>query len=154
MLRWLMLGAFAVTAVTDQAAAQNGAAGPSYQRRRGEWSQEHYPRRGYYPYHAPRGRGPAVSAGTFQRPYPYHLDYYKKQYGGSYEPYFGNLYGPPNVVLGAPFGPYGFPSPYGYGFQPPYAAPAGPQSPPVTFCPHCRQPIEYAAPNANQEPSP
>lgn len=31
------------------------------------------------------------------------------RWGGSYAPYFGNLYGPPNVVLGVP--PY-----YGGGF--------------------------------------
>jgi hypothetical protein len=31
----------------------------------------------------------------FQRPYPFHFDYYRMRYGGSYEPYFGNLYGPP-----------------------------------------------------------
>jgi hypothetical protein len=35
----------------------------------------------------------------FQRPYPYHLDYYRMRYGGSYEPYFGNLYGPPINVF-------------------------------------------------------
>jgi hypothetical protein len=35
--------------------------------------------------------------GYYQRPYPYHLDYYRMRYGGSYEPYAGNLYGPPMV---------------------------------------------------------
>ncbi len=35
--------------------------------------------------------------GYYQRPYPYHLDYYRMRYGGSYEPYAGNLYGPPLV---------------------------------------------------------
>ena len=49
-----------------------------------------------------------MSGGQFQRPYPYHLDYYRMKWGGSYEPYFGNLYGPPNVVLGWP-GVYGGP---------------------------------------------
>ena len=54
---------------------------------------------------------PQVSAGWFQRPYPYHLDYYRMRYGGSYAPYFGNLYGPPEVVLAPPaFG-------YGYGYE-------------------------------------
>ena len=33
--------------------------------------------------------------GWLQRPYPYHLDYYRMKYGGSYEPYMGNIYGPP-----------------------------------------------------------
>lgn len=43
---------------------------------------------------------PQVSGSYFQRPYPYHLDYYRMRWGGSYAPYFGNLYGPPNVELG------------------------------------------------------
>jgi hypothetical protein len=48
-----------------------------------------------------------VNAGWFQRPYPYHLDYYRMRYGGSYAPYFGNLYGPPQVVTAPPYyGPY------------------------------------------------
>jgi hypothetical protein len=38
------------------------------------------------------------------------------RYGGSYAPYFGNLYGPPNVVLAAPYyGGYGY---GGYGAYP------------------------------------
>jgi hypothetical protein len=49
-----------------------------------------------------RSTGPDISAGSFQRPYPYHMDYYKMKYGGSYAPYFGNLYGPPTFV-GVPF---------------------------------------------------
>src|SRR6266480_2865698 len=50
---------------------------------------------------------PQISAGWFQRPYPYHLDYYKMRYGGSYAPYFGNLYGTPQVVNYPPYyGPY------------------------------------------------
>ena len=50
---------------------------------------------------------PQVNAGWFQRPYPYHLDYYKMRYGGSYAPYFGNLYGTPEVVTAPPYyGPY------------------------------------------------
>jgi hypothetical protein len=54
-----------------------------------------------------RFMSPQVSAGWFQRPYPYHLDYYRMRYGGSYAPYFGNLYGTPQVVNYAPYyGPY------------------------------------------------
>src|SRR5262245_20447306 len=54
-----------------------------------------------------RFMSPQVSAGWFQRPYPYHLDYYKMRYGGSYAPYFGNLYGAPQVVNFPPYyGPY------------------------------------------------
>ncbi len=45
-----------------------------------------------------------TSAGSFQRPYPFHLDYYRAKWGGSYAPYFGNLYGPPNYFFnGTPF---------------------------------------------------
>jgi hypothetical protein len=50
---------------------------------------------------------PQIDSGWFQRPYPYHLDYYRMKYHGSYEPYFGNLYGPPQVVTAPPYyGPY------------------------------------------------
>jgi hypothetical protein len=50
---------------------------------------------------------PQINSGWFQRPYPYHLDYYRMKYHGSYEPYFGNLYGPPQVVTAPPYyGPY------------------------------------------------
>ena len=38
------------------------------------------------------------------------------RYGGSYAPYFGNLYGPPNVVVAPPY--YGG---YGYGGYGPYS---------------------------------
>jgi len=69
---------------------------------------------------SPQLVAPPVSSGWFQRPYPYHLDYYKMRYGGSYAPYFGNLYGPPQVVTAPPYyGPYyggyeqGYPNAYG-----------------------------------------
>jgi hypothetical protein len=63
-----------------------------------------------------RFASPQVSAGWFQRPYPYHLDYYKMRYGGSYAPYFGNLYGTPQVVNYPPYyGPYY--TGYGGGYQ-------------------------------------
>lgn len=59
---------------------------------------------------------PQISAGSFQRPYPYHLDYYKMRYGGSYAPYFGNLYGTPQVVNYPPYyGPYYGGNGNGYG---------------------------------------
>lgn len=68
---------------------------------------------------------PQISAGWFQRPYPYHLDYYKMRYGGSYAPYFGNLYGTPQVVNYPPYyGPYygGYGAGYANGYgQPGYA---------------------------------
>ena len=79
---------------------------------------------------APQVFAPPVSSGWFQRPYPYHLDYYKMRYGGSYAPYFGNLYGPPQVVTAPPYyGPYygdyeyGYPNAYGPNGTN-YAAPA------------------------------
>jgi hypothetical protein len=103
-----------------------------------------------------------VSAGWFQRPYPYHLDYYRMRYGGSYAPYFGNLYGPPNYYYyGSPY--YGDYSPYygsngypsdGYaaangsgGYPsdgyPPYGYPGG-----YGFSgPMCHEPRGYVAPD-------
>jgi len=59
---------------------------------------------------------PQVSSAWFQRPYPYHLDYYRMRYGGSYAPYFGNLYGPSGYP--AYYGPYygGYGDAYGNGF--------------------------------------
>jgi hypothetical protein len=74
-----------------------------------------------------------VNAGWFQRPYPYHLDYYRMRYGGSYAPYFGNLYGPPQVVTAPPYyGPY-----YGgYGYGVPYGSDvAGGIGPRADCCP-------------------
>jgi len=55
----------------------------------------------------------------FQRPYPYHLDYYRLRYQGSYAPYFGNLYGPPAVQ-------YGYLAPPGYYADPAAAPPSRP----------------------------
>jgi hypothetical protein len=69
-----------------------------------------------------RFASPQVSANWFQRPYPYHLDYYKMRYGGSYAPYFGNLYGTPQVVNYPPYyGPYygGNGGGYANGYGPP-----------------------------------
>ncbi|MEX0936339.1 MAG: hypothetical protein WDZ59_00655 [Pirellulales bacterium] len=78
----------------------------------------------------PRNR-PATSVRSFwfQRPYPYHLDYYRREYGGSYDPYFGNLYGPPAVY--APVFPY-------QGSTPPPGAWPYEQSVPV---PHSAAPL-------------
>ncbi|MCA9241586.1 MAG: hypothetical protein KDA37_15355 [Planctomycetales bacterium] len=139
MSRTLALCFAAVAAVTIPSWAQPEA---SYQRR-----GSHYQNYGPPSYQPPLTQGPAVAAGTFQRPYPYHLDYYRQRYGGSYAPYFGNLYGPPGVVVGAT--PYG----YGYGFPVPYAPPAEaaplqPSAPQTQalICPHCGQPIYFAAP--------
>jgi len=91
---------------------------PVYQRRAFEWNNKHGHHRDNR--FARQWVPPQVNAGSFQRPYPYHLDYYKMRYGGSYAPYFGNLYGPPQVVTAPPYyGPYGdnfgYGEPNGYG---------------------------------------
>lgn len=57
------------------------------------------------------GAAAMAPRGGFRRPYPYHLDYYRLRYGGSYAPYFGNIYGPPRVYAPGNF----WPRPYGYG---------------------------------------
>jgi hypothetical protein len=110
----LMLGTAA--AVAEQAGGPNdGGHKGVYQRRAFEsspmYGDGHDSQRG-------QGAPMAVNASWFQRPYPYHLDYYRMRYGGSYAPYFGNLYGPPQVVTAPPYyGPY-----YGgYGFDDPAA---------------------------------
>jgi hypothetical protein len=76
---------------------------------------------------------PRVSAGWFQRPYPYHLDFYRMRYGGSYAPYFGNLYGPSQVNYYPPYyGPYyggnsaPYPMDYGQGYGMPADCPEEP----------------------------
>ncbi len=153
------------------ASAQPDAAAPTYQRSRvaapygssiprvnqpGEldrWPTHQVPPEQGYPGRRPPNRpdanwgdnqqSPSIAAGTFQRPYPFHLDYYKQKFGGSYDPYFGNLYGPPNVVLATPF--IG-----GGGFFPNTQFPQSPfvQSPqggPQEFCPHCGQPLTAPA---------
>lgn len=150
MSRTLAVCLVAIAAVTSSVWAQPGA---SYQRRGSHYDYRNEDHRAPHHYQPPVAQGPAVTAGTFQRPYPYHLDYYRQRYGGSYAPYFGNLYGPPNVVLGA--APYG----YGYGYPVPYAPPVdaaplnepAPQpqwqgQPQALVCPHCGQPIYFAAP--------
>lgn len=107
-------------------AASNSALAQGYQRLRGStapmhggggggWSPGHGGGQHNYPKHhhgqyKPQEFSSHMSGGQFQRPYPYHLDYYRMKWGGSYEPYFGNLYGPPNVVLGWP-GTYGYGGP-------------------------------------------
>ncbi len=103
------------------------------------------------PHHRGQVQAPSIASGTFQRPYPFHLDYYKQKFGGSYDPYFGNLYGPPNVVLATPFvGGTGFVGGPGFagdsGFFPTTPWPQTPlvetpQGGSQVFCPHCGQPL-------------
>lgn len=77
----------------------------------------------------PHHGGPAVEGGGFVRSYPYHLDYYKREYGSGYDPYFGNLYGPQVV---APYAAFPYPAPY-----------AGR---PYAVCPHCGVALDGSAP--------
>jgi hypothetical protein len=87
---------------------QNWQRGPVYQRKAFDWKQgskhvdfRNKDRRFF------QQQFPNVQSNWFTRPYPYHLDYYKMRWGGSYAPYFGNLYGPPQVVTAPPYyGPY------------------------------------------------
>jgi hypothetical protein len=74
--------------------------------------------------------------GYYSRPYPYHLDYYRMRYQGSYEPYAGNLYGPPLVQAPTYVNPpYEAPQvnpPYVPVAQPfPVSSPYAPQANPV-----------------------
>lgn len=151
MTRWTIVLAL-VGAVPMGVLEPEEAAAQSYQRRREDRRPQHGHRDGRRPRPAP---APSVAAGSFQRPYPYHLDYYKQRYGGTYEPYFGNLYGPPNVVLGAPYGAYGYyPGypPQGYAPQGYPAGEAAPWGPPPFHCPHCGELIEFGAPQGDAPP--
>ncbi|QDU90536.1 hypothetical protein Pla175_39420 [Pirellulimonas nuda] len=147
--------------------AQTDGAAPTYQRARvgvsgqvgppqvgqpgrldrGRWPPNQFPPNQFPPNQRPPGhrppnqggnyQAPSIASGTFQRPYPFHLDYYKQKFGGSYDPYFGNLYGPPNVVLATPF--VG-----GSGYFPTTPFPNSPfvqtpQGATEVFCPHCGQ---------------
>jgi hypothetical protein len=122
---------------------------PVYQRHSSNWNNK----RGH---HGRRDRGPVwmtpqVNSGWFQRPYPYHLDYYKMRYGGSYAPYFGNLYGTPQVVTAPPYyGPYygNFEAGGAGGYPPNGAYPSGPNG--MVLEP----PIEEGVPQMQGSPPP
>ena len=100
---WAAATVIAVVAASPvHAQPGDGQSGPTYQRKGtfaghgqghgGDWRRRPMPQ-----------FSSQTSAGSFQRPYPYHLDYYRAKWGGSYAPYFGNLYGPPNFFFGTPF---------------------------------------------------
>lgn len=105
---------------TDRPVVHHDGTQQGYQRHRASSDAAAYgtrPGHGYWS-HLPRyGRGrhrqesydsaqrQTQSSGWYQRPYPYHLDYYKMRYNGSYEPYFGNIYGPPAFILPQTFVP-------------------------------------------------
>jgi hypothetical protein len=91
--------------ISDSAAAeeaggnQHGHHRSVYQRHAFEWKDRGRHDRGF---RRSQRVPPKVESAWFQRPYPYHLDYYKMRYGGSC-----NLYGPPQVVTAPPYyGPY------------------------------------------------
>ena len=76
------------TAVADAQGPPNGGQpqggwGPVYQRRGFDRRSKDFDRRFD---RFDRRQMPQVSSAWFQRPYPYHLDYYKMRYGGSYAP--------------------------------------------------------------------
>ncbi len=105
--RWGLVGVCAACValigalVTRAQPQQNGNGGPQngpppvYQRHSGDrgpnWNDRWRNKR----FQPSPWIAPQVQSGWFQRPYPYHLDYYKMRWGGSYAPYFGNLYGTP-----------------------------------------------------------
>jgi hypothetical protein len=117
-----LLSALAIALCAENAALADEGDGdhwrgrPVYQRHAGEWKDRgRHDRRFRHQQFVP----PHVNAAWFQRPYPYHLDYYKMRYGGSYAPYFGNLYGPPQVVTAPPYyGDFGYGGGYGLGNGP------------------------------------
>jgi hypothetical protein len=87
---------------------QGGQQGPVYQRKsmnwNNGWQKGNFGRKDRRFF---QQQFPNVQSNWFTRPYPYHLDFYKMKYGGSYAPYFGNIYGPPQVVTAPPYyGPY------------------------------------------------
>jgi hypothetical protein len=93
-----------------------GGSGPPVYQRQGSWNGPGGPGFGGPGFGGPPmgnrggyggggyGFAPAQFSGSyFTRPYPYHLDYYKMRYGGSYAPYYGNLYGPSNSYYPAQY---------------------------------------------------
>lgn len=166
MKRACLLAAAVVACVlvAEVASAQTTAAPYQRNRQAGVRDARGYGRYPIYrprpPFNRPGRQQAAIAAGSFQRPYPYHLDYYRQRYGGGYEPYFGNLYGSPNIVGTQPFAfsqypttPYAAPYP---ATQPapvivaqpaPVAAPAAtpsdqPAAASQVVCPHCQQLLE------------
>lgn len=106
---WVVAAVVALFTASPALAQQGGGAGgPTYQRK-GSFADHGKGHRGDWRRHDMRQFSSSTSAGSFQRPYPFHLDYYRAKWGGSYAPYFGNLYGPPNYFInGAPwFGGFG-----------------------------------------------
>ena len=139
---------FASIAVTGTAYAQPGFAPPPA-------TQPTFQRRPVG--QAPRGFFPPTStqAFSFQRPYPYHLDYYRQKYNGGYEPYFGNLYGPPAVVGTQPFAYSGYPNNNPNNNSNPPQPQAAPQATPYITCPHCQQAVQLQwQPTTSLPPAP
>lgn len=110
---------------------QQGGQWHGYQRRRDDWNWRGYDR---WNNRFDQRQIPQSSSAWFQRPYPYHLDYYKMKWGGSYAPYFGNLYGTPfgtpQVVGNSGWGGGG---PWGWGVDGYGFGSVGVGGPPVGF---------------------
>ena len=112
---WLpVIASLLVALGGTEVAAADGVADGGYQRHRvgsspgnGPWPGHGGTSPGHGGWHSPPHHGDssrpwggyASEGAWFQRPYPYHLDYYRMRYRGSYAPYFGNLYGPPTYVV-------------------------------------------------------
>lgn len=127
------IAAALVAALASTASAQGGPA-PTYQRK-GTFAGHDYDKHRDFRHERMPQYSSQTNAGSFQRPYPYHLDYYRAKWGGSYAPYFGNLYGPPNYFInGVPFyngfGPWGGFNSFGYpgGFDNRFGGFGGPGS--------------------------
>jgi hypothetical protein len=104
-----LAGLSASNAQTQQGNGQHGGGHhdgrATYQRHRFDWKDKgHGRRRDDF---KRSWNGPQMSSGWFQRPYPYHLDYYRMKYCGSYAPYFGNLYGTPFGTPAVVYGGWG-----------------------------------------------
>lgn len=128
----VLVATLAVVTATVSAQERRDTRAPVYQRRSTAWQGGYY-NRGWQrddryvnrswqygepshsrrtPTHFEQPTYQRYSGFSFQRPYPYHLDYYRMRYHGSYAPYFGNLYGPPKVYAPTYFGDGGY-APYG-----------------------------------------
>ncbi len=139
----LLLGAVAHGPVVKADGPNHG--GGVYQRRSSNWNRWHGGDYGGGWRKGPQWTTPQVNSGWYQRPYPYHLDYYKMRYGGSYAPYFGNLYGTPQVVTAPPyFGPYG-PVMSGYEWANPGDGAFGVQMPMMPNDPAAEMQFPYGA---------
>jgi hypothetical protein len=107
----VVIGCSLAAAVIATAEGPQNGGGPhdgrrqTYQRHGSDWKDNrHDQRRNHF---KQTRHGQQSSSAWFQRPYPYHLDYYRMKFGGSYAPYFGNLYGTPFGTPAVVYGGWG-----------------------------------------------